>query len=278
MTSHQLDLHAYVDELTRPHTHREHYEIRRGTTRYAQNHTTRVPPLLAQLKAASPSGNVEGRDNHGYGSRPAARLEALDTLMLIDREAARWVRFLGADDPGDTTACIRLLGGLAPSQDKKTQEAIERDVRRWWTWSRIVAGWDSPAWRPDNTCPACGARRTLRINLIAQAAFCVEDSCGETWDASRIGLLAEHIRAESEQERIPPPAPVPCHCRWPGGLQEQGRWGVCPVCGSVCCVNAEAVAAREDQTRRRRALERRLEELERIAADYRRRQRRGRAS
>lgn len=261
-----MDLNDYVRELTTHHQHREHYTIRRGKTWYGQQHATAVPALLDQLESASPSGAVAERDNNGYGSRPAARLEALDTLMRIDTEAARWVRWLGQDDPGDTAACIRLLGSLVPEQSKPTAAAIARDVRRWWTWSRIVSGWDSPAWRPDNTCPMCGERRTLRINLAAQAAFCVEDECRETWDASRIGLLAEHIRLESEQERAPVVAPVACQCRWP--MSGQGRWGLCPVCGSSVCMNAEAVAERE-QLRRVAAREaERLERLERIAREY----------
>lgn len=312
-----MDVVDYVRELTEIHTHREHFTIRKGKTWYGQHHTTIVPALLRQLITASPSGNVQERDNTGYGSRPTARLEALDTLMEIDAQAARWVRWLGHDDPGDllkvvrrippplgptcpeclhdscttirlgeyverrpipgsgTFACVRLLGGLHPNQDKRVQAELARDMRRWWTWARIVSGWDSPAWRPDNTCPMCGERRTLRINLAAQAAFCVHETCHETWDETRIGLLAEHIRQESDQERPPPAQPIPCQCRYP--LQQQGRWGLCPICGSSVCLNAEAVAEREEQARARARDKARLEKLERIATDYQRRQQRRRA-
>ena len=269
------DVVDYVRELTETHTHREHFTIRKGKTWYGQHHTTTVPALLRQLVAASPSGNVQERDNTGYGSRPTARLEALDTLMEIDAQAARWVRWLGHDDPGSTIACVRRLGGLYPDQDKRVQAELARDMRHWWTWARIVSGWDSPAWRPDNTCPMCGERRTLRINLAAQAAFCVHETCHETWDETRIGLLAEHIRQESEQERPPPAQPIPCQCRIP--MQQQGRWGLCPVCGSSVCLNAEAVAEREQQARTRARDKARLEKLERIATDYQRRMQRRRA-
>lgn len=287
MTDQRLDLNDLVRELTAPHQHREHYTVRRNKTWYGHDHVTRVPPLIRQLLDASPSGAVDERDNHGYGSRPTARLDALDTLHRIDREAARWVRWLGHDDPGDTLdphtgrgipgtgtiACVRLLGSLAPSLPGAVRTQLTRDVRRWWTWSRIVSGWDSPAWRPDNTCPMCGTRRSLRVNLAAEVAFCIEDACRETWDSANIGLLADHIRNESEEERAPLVEPVACHCRWPGGLREQGRWGLCPACGSACCVNAEAVAEREEQRRLAAREVARLERLERIAAEHARRQR-----
>lgn len=270
-----MDLHDFVDELTRTHQHREHYTTRTNGTTYGHNHPTRVPPLLIQLAGASPSGAVDERDNSGYESRPTIRVDALDTLARIHDEAACWVRWCGHDAPGDkldhatgaslsgsgTIACVRLLGGLAPSLDPGVRGQLLADVRRWWTWARIVSGWDSASWRPDNTCPMCGERRTLRINLADEVAFCVKDQCRETWDASNIGLLADHIRAEADAEAQPAVAVVPCQCRWPHGLREQGRWGMCPACGSPSCLNAEAVAAAEDQRRRVALVKARLAEL-----------------
>ena len=277
-----MDLLDYVHELTASHQHREHYVVRKGAMWYGRDHTTQVPALLAQLVAASPSGAVDERDNSGFGSRPTARLDALDTMARIDHDAATWVRYLGLDDPGDkinpateqsvpgsgTAACIRLLGSLAGNQPKGVHAALTRDIRRWWTWARIVSGWDSAAWRPDNTCPMCGERRTLRINLAAEVGFCINDPCRETWDSSNIGLLADHIRTEAETEQPPTIKPIPCLCRWPEGLLQQGRWGQCPVCGSHCCVNAEAVAAFEEARRQSARDERRLAQLELIARNY----------
>lgn len=259
-----LELADMVRELTERHTHREHYTVRRGKTWYGEDHVTDVPSLLRQLDLADPSGQGEERNGGGYASRPAARIEALDTLLRIDQEAAHWVRRLGHDDPGSTAACIRLLHSLMASAPEATRRTVARHVRRWWTWARIATGWDSPAWRPDNTCPVCGERGTLRINLIAELALCSNDACGETWDSGTLGLLAEHIRLESEQERAPVVPDVVCHCRVP--LQQQGRWGLCPRCGSSVCVNAEAVAEREAQLRDRARDLARLERLERIAA------------
>lgn len=61
-----------------------------------------------------------------------------------------------------------------------------------------LTGWDSPAWRPDNTCPLCSKHGGLRVRADATGATCVE--CGEAWDEAAIGLLAEHIRRENHDE------------------------------------------------------------------------------
>lgn len=188
------DIHDVFAELTEPHTHREPYEPDRPDgEKWTTNHITTVPALVDQLDA-SPSGAGTDRNSSGYGSRPAARIEAIDALILIDLESARWVRDLGEDDPGDTKACLRRLHGLRASAQDATKEAVDRDVRRWWRHARIMSGWDSAAWRPDNSCPVCEKRRTLRIRLSDEAGFCVE--CRADWDELTIGLLAEHIRAE----------------------------------------------------------------------------------
>lgn len=229
-----------VHELTSTHSHREHYRIRRGSTWYGEHHTTRVPSLLRQLEHASPSGQGEDRGSAGYSSRPVARLEALDCLQNIDREASWWVKQLGEDDSRDTRGTVLQLHGLTPAlkacDDRRPgccqRHELEHDVRRWYTQARIVTGWDSPAWRPDNTCPMCSERGGLRVKLADQAAFCVE--CRETWDESTIGLLAHHIRAESEAERQPRPERAPCACLWPKPIAaDLSR--LCPWCGSARC-------------------------------------------
>lgn len=217
------DIHDHVNELTRTHTHRERYEIRNGLEVWTRDHTTTVPALILQLLESSPASQASDNGSASFGSRPAARIEALDTVMLIDDEASRWLRRLGEDDPGDkldkttgqhvagsgTIACIRLLHGLHASatpcsrtrgRDCCTAHHIEHDIRRWWHQARITSGWDSPAWRPDNTCPVCDVRRSLRVNLGLQTAMCVE--CREVWDQTTIGLLAEHIRAENLEDDV----------------------------------------------------------------------------
>jgi hypothetical protein len=215
-----LDIHDHVNELTRTHQHIERYEDRQGLELWTKQHVTTAPSLIMQLICGTPASQGSDSGSATFASRPAARIEALDTVMLIDDEASRWVKRLGEDDPGDkldkttgqhvagsgTIACISLLHGLhaaaKPCEKRKkgccTAHDIEHDVRRWWHQARIVSGWDSPAWRPDNTCPVCDVRRSLRVNLSLQTALCVE--CREVWDSTTIGLLAEHIRGENLED------------------------------------------------------------------------------
>lgn len=188
------DIHEWVTELTSGHTNRQPYTVYENGETVTRYHRTYAPALIDQLDNASPSS--EGSNGRGgAASRPAAWLEPLDTLALIDHESARWLRWLNQDDPADTKLCVRRLHGMWASQDEATKRRIERDVRSWWTQARIITGWDSSAFRPDNTCPICAERRSLRIKLAEQLAFCV--GCRETWDAATIGLLADHIRAEN---------------------------------------------------------------------------------
>lgn len=232
------DLVALIRELTETHIHREHFTVRRGGTWYGEDHVTTVPPLITQLwEAPAQSGTSEEGPRPAFTSKPAARLEALDIAVRIDLGVARWVKDLGEDDPGDTIACLRLLHSLMPSAHEVTRRKVEKDVRRWWTQARIATGWDSPAWRPDNTCPMCGERGTLRINLAMHAGMCTHDECRETWDQANIGLLADHIRGESEAERVPRRPRVPCACPWPKPIvPDLSR--LCPWCGSARCVHA----------------------------------------
>lgn len=226
MTTHlQLDIHDWVEELTRTHTHREPYVRKDGGVVWTAGHVTSVPPLVLQLIGATPAGSTDqaGAKPH---SRPAARIEALDTVMLIDDEAERWFARLADDAPRDsfdphtqrpipgsgTIARISRLHGLhasAPhcgrSRGRRDENGVwcclrhrlEHDVRRWWHQARIVTGWDTPAYRPFNTCPVCEHRGGLRINLEMRAGLCIE--CRSVWAADEIGVLAEHIRAENQE-------------------------------------------------------------------------------
>lgn len=215
-------IHDQVRDLTETHRHREPYTYGDGRTTWTSGHVTTVPPLLTQLGQATQQSMGDGGGSGGYKSRPPAFIESMDTLATIDLEASRWVRDLGEDDPGNTGACVRRLHGLHASAHRCdnaraqrddehrvtccSQHAIEVDVRRWWTQARIVTGWDSAAWRPDNTCPLCGKRGTLRVKLSAHSGMCID--CRETWDETTIGLLADHIRAENQEDDEPAPPEV----------------------------------------------------------------------
>lgn len=251
---HQLDPIDMITELVDRHRHREHYTLDGHVNGYrlGRDHVVEAPPLLAQLEQATPTsagGETEG--GGGFKSQPAAHLESVDTLIQVDKEASRYVREHGDDDAGmSTRECVRRVGALMASMDRCHRHrglrtagriaccqwhAVEHDVRRWWAQARIVAGWDSPAWRPDATCPLCGERGGLRVRLSAKAGICTE--CRETWDPSSIGLLADHIRAETFAGRADR-RPVAC-----GRLDdwEPEDLGVlCPKCGSSRCQRALA--------------------------------------
>jgi hypothetical protein len=235
-----MQLADYIHELADHHQHRETYTVRSLTGGFApRSHVTRVPSLMTQLwENDTPSNTAEEGPRPGFKSKPAARLEALDTAVRIDLEAARWIRDLGEDDVHtDTAASIRQLHSLAVSAHPLQRAAITNDVRRWWTQARIVTGWDSPAWSPDNTCPQCGERGTLKVRLGEHIAMCTKDVCRTTWDETNIGLLADHIRAESEAERQQRPGTGPCWSPWPKPSVPDLSF-MCPACGSVRCWHA----------------------------------------
>jgi hypothetical protein len=233
-----LQLADYVRELTEPHQHREEYTIRGLTGGWAgRTHVTRVPALLDQLWDA-PSNAAESGSSAGYESRPAARLDALDTAARIDIQAARWITDLGETPRSlNTSDLVHQLHGLVPSADPAQRSAIASSVRSWWLQARIVTGWDSPAWSPDNTCPQCGERGTLKIRLAEHIGMCKNDACDATWDETTIGLLADHIRAESEEEREPATGIGPCWCPWPLPAIPDLRYQ-CRQCGSARCRHA----------------------------------------
>ncbi len=245
-----MTVHDYLADLTRPHMHAEPVTQTYGLTTVTTRHRTKVPPLLVQLESVDWTDSGSTRSGTGFESRPAVPLEALQALVAIDIEAARWVRDLGEDDPGDTLECVRLLNGLVASaswcgragarRDETTKQvtcctrhAIEADARRWWTRARIVTGWDTPAWRPDNTCPECSVRGSLRIRLEQRSGLCVE--CETTWGAEDYQVLADHVRRESAEARRAA-KPAPCSCAWPRAVHDLGA--MCPRCGSATCVNA----------------------------------------
>lgn len=234
-----MQLADYIRDLTEPHTHAEDYTIRSGKAWVGQRHITRTPSLLAQLWANDvPSNAAEEGPRPEFTSKPAARLDALDTAVRIDLDAARWLRDLGEDDPVDTVVCLRRLHALAVSAHPATRRAITSDVRRWWIRARVVTGWDAPAWTPDATCPQCGNRGTLRIRLADQIGTCVEDACRATWDQTNIGLLADHVRLESEEAEKPTIARRgACWCPVPKPVvPDLSR--LCPECGSARCMQA----------------------------------------
>lgn len=243
MTSKGMRLEDYVRELTERHTHREHYQVRVGHEWRGRNHQTAVPPLIAQLWANDIPSAVQGdaADDAGrptFASKPAARLDALDTAARIDLYAEQWIHKLGVTPRSSSTiVMVQQLHGLTPSQLPLIRREVEHDIRRWWIWARVVTGWDAPAWKPAATCPQCAELGSIRIKLAEHHATCVNDACRATWDETTIGLLADHIRSEVEAERQPRQGPGPCWCPWPEPSVSDLDW-LCPRCGSARCHNA----------------------------------------
>lgn len=224
----ELDIHEIFAELTTRHTHFEPYVVANAGETWTTRHATDVPSLVHQLLGATPAAS-KAESGSGAVSRPNARIEALDTVELIDDAAGRWIERLGDTAPADTwdrnrqapirgsgtIARLNRLHGLhagAPRcdrahgrRDRETGDwccdshAIEHDVRRWWQQARIITGWDSPAYRPFNTCPVCDHRGGLRVNVVIGSAMCVE--CRSVWDPTMIGLLADHIRRENDGDQ-----------------------------------------------------------------------------
>lgn len=181
-------------ELCETTKRREPYYL--SLTGKTLHHPTISPALIVQLyDAVAPSSSAATGGIQPAGSRPAARLDAIDTAVRIETDAARWLRKLGEDDSDEVIVLIRRLTPFTI-----TEHELGRDIRRWWTWARIVTGWDLPAWQPDNTCPICGTRGSLRIRLVEKLATCINDACRETWDEATIGLLADHIRTENHED------------------------------------------------------------------------------
>lgn len=188
------DLLGMIRELTEPTTHRELY-FRKRKPRY---HVTHNPPLLDQLDQSSMPSYTQSDSSGGTaGSRPTANVDALDAANQIRTEAATWLRHLGLTDHGTTVELVRRLTTHA-----LTDRDLARDIRRWWTWARITTGWDTPAWKPDNTCPTCANRGTLRIRILDTTtqdmlATCIDTNCRATWEPAAIPALANHIRTEN---------------------------------------------------------------------------------
>ncbi len=200
MTDHIADLLAAADELTDP---RRHVEVLSGWDRNRNRKVVRrittLPSLLDQLAEAVHPGEtyVENDTSRpGFGSRPPARLDAIDRLLAIEAAAARWLTSMHIQLRADTAGNIRALVGIAGTLDSDTLAALHTEVTTWRSWAATVTGWQRPPWRPRVGCPVCDAVGSLRIRLDRSTACCMD--CGEAWDEASIGLLAEHIRAEGE--------------------------------------------------------------------------------
>lgn len=231
-----MELADYVHELTE--TYNDVVEDEDG-----RRHKLRVPPLLDQLWTSDvPVSLIDGGQRPGFGSKPAARLDALDTAARIDLEAEHWLYRLGSKPRNaSSTVMVRQLHGLVPNASPRHRREVTSAIRTWWIWARIVSGWDAAAWTPDVTCPQCGKSNTVKIRLAERFAACVNDECRITWDADTIGLLALHIKTETYDKRDSAWRLVgPCWCPVPEPDVANLR-RMCPRCGSARCHRAVAM-------------------------------------
>lgn len=198
-----------IAELVDPRTHREALapdqapiSVRTGKHLHGAV-VTHVASLVDQLDHIQPGGGIEEGGHRVPGSRPTAHLEALDALMLIDAESSQWLALLDLADRHGVVANLRALVGAATVLAEPDQRDLAANAKRWVTIAAVITGWQIPAWRPDNTCPMCAARGSLRVragngvSTTEVSATCVK--CWTHWDATNVGLLASHIRAENDE-------------------------------------------------------------------------------
>jgi hypothetical protein len=205
MTDDLTRLADNIHELVDPRTHREPFTKYINGTWITDRHTTSVPSLLEQLSTAFERGsNGPDQDRGSFGSRPSARIDAIDTYMRIDTEARTAATHMNLPARQETADVLRSLIGGATRLDPEDLHDLGGAVRSWVTWARVTTGWDVPARRFDeNSCPLCAKRGGLRIRLgdgvtnHSAHAMCV--NCGEHWTPETIGLLGEHIKWENHE-------------------------------------------------------------------------------
>lgn len=166
-------------------------------------HTVHHPPLLTQLQAATTGSTMTTDDTFRPvpGSKPSARIDAIDTLARIDRESTAWAQHLASRVRGSLPDRLRGLVGaatLTPVDNLTGRDGLAAAVRSWRTSARVVSGIESPAFAPDVPCPnvECEKRGTLRVRFDQRVAACVE--CGEFWDSEHVEQLGRIVAWSAE--------------------------------------------------------------------------------
>ena len=188
----------HIRELTRTHTTTTTIRRDDGTT---ELHHVTEPPLLTQLADAT-TGTTSLSDDDAsraaFRSKPAAHLEAIDTLHRITRQA----RTLAAEHGSPTEGALpdvlaRLSGKIGGDPHPR--------VRSWWAAARMLTQHDIPPHRPHGVpCPTCWDTDTLRIRIDDELATCT--GCGDTWDRTgepdhgSLDILGKHVAWCAEHE------------------------------------------------------------------------------
>ena len=163
-------------------------------------HTVHHKSLLDQLDAVISGTTLSDTDAGpgAFGSRPAARLDALDTLGRIRRESKELGQVLHLPRLPLRERLSRIAGHLTDQPNGK--------VKSWWVQARIATQWDSPAWKPKGApCPIeeCEQFGSLRVHLADCIATCT--SCGTTWDNQfAVENLGRHVAWCTEHDLSKP--------------------------------------------------------------------------
>lgn len=158
--------------------------------------TIRHQPLIDALATAihGRGHSEQGGGRSVPGSRPPLDLGALDRYRAIEQGVDHWRNVFGTARRDNLKSDLRGLVGGASTAYSGLVDQLAAEAGKWVSWCRVIAGWDTPAWRPNAPCPVvdCGAK-ALRVRLDKRTAICV--ACGETWGNDRIELLGRHIHA-----------------------------------------------------------------------------------
>lgn len=248
-----------ADELTNPIRCEERLETPDGSKHVAGRNgrapkkifTAILPSLLTQLRHAVIPGETYSEEEHAHtppGSRPAARLDAVASLLRIEAAVTVWSNRLDLDWRTTTAAQIRGLVGAAPRLFSGDLRRLASDVAAWRTWAAVTTGWERPADAPRGTCPACAALNTIRVRLATKKAICI--SCGAYWTEDTIGVLAAHItmpRATTDTKALRTAA-VMARREWEArrlalaGRRQPDLPRACTECGTIRCQDHVAVS------------------------------------
>lgn len=160
-------------------------------------------PLLVELaRCVVPRTCVVDGDERGgvpyFGSRPAARLDAIDLLARIRGDVGEWCMRLDLGTRRAVASDLRLMLVAALKVSNETLGRMASDARGWANSAKVITGEESAAYAPHVDCPACGEVGGIRIRLSERLGVCLK--CGAHWDDSDGGIyiLAGHIRLAGE--------------------------------------------------------------------------------
>ena len=175
----------------------------------ARIHAVTHKPLLNQLEDAITGASARADEDAGHSSftsKPAAHLEAVDVLAMIDRESLEYAVDLGLQAPPRTRTVVPVTPLRHRLLDISGHVGLteSRPVQRWWVSARLATQWDQRPFQPNGApCLNCWHVKTLRIDVGNHLARCIE--CHETWDGpGPVAVLAQHVKWCTDHEVTKP--------------------------------------------------------------------------